>query len=363
MSLAPNAPRGEVVVYQSPDGQIRVDVQLAEDTVWLTIGQMAQLFGRDRTVISKHLRNVFAHKELDRSSVSAKNARTATDGKTYDVEFFNLDAILSVGYRVNSQRGSQFRIWATHTLREHLLRGFTLHDQRLRERGLHDLEQSVELLSRTLSAHGLVSDEGKAILDVVQRYSRTWRWLLEYDEDRLPDRPDAPVVPATTLSLAEARASIAGLRSALGTLGQASELFGRERDDGLAGVLGAVEQTFDRQPLYRTAQERAAHLLYFMVKDHPFTDGNKRIGALLFLEYLHRHHLLLRADGSLRLPDTATAALTLLIAESRPAQKDLMVRLVISLLGENRAGSGQPETVAEPTIRYAVAHEASRLAA
>ena len=353
MSPPADAPRGEVAVYLSPDGEVRVDVRLEQDTVWLTIGQMAELFGRDRTVISRHLRNLFATKELERTSVSAKNAPTAADGKIYVVDFFNLDAILSVGYRVNSKRGTQFRIWATRTLREHLLRGYTLHERRLRERGLREVEQAVELLARTLTTHDLVTDEGKAVLDVVQRYSRTWHWLFEYDEDRLPESPGQPVAPSSPLTLADARNAIASLREALGGRGEAGALFGSERNEGLAGALGAIEQTFDRQPLYRTAQERAAHLLYFVVKDHPFADGNKRIGALLFLEYLRRNGLLVRPDGQPRLADTATAALTLLIAESWPPQKDLMVRLVLSLLGdEDEAARGGASTVAESRISY-----------
>lgn len=353
----PSAPRGEVVVYQSPDGEVRVDVRLEQETVWLSLDQLAALFGRHKSVISRHLHKVFASGELERPAVVAQHATTAADGKVYSVDYFNLDAILSVGYRVNSQRGTQFRIWATRTLREHLLRGFTLHEDRLRsrgEQGLREAGEAVELLARTLTARELVTGEGAAVLDVVRRYARTWHWLFEYDEDRLVEAPDRPVARPGALAPAEARAAIAGLRAALAARGEAGALFGRERDAGLDAVLGAIEQTFDGRALYRTAQERAAHLLYFVVKDHPFADGNKRIGALLFLEFLRRHGLLLRADGQPRLPDTAVAALTLLIAESRPAQKDLMVRLVVSLLAARRpeAGAGPAGTVAEERPSY-----------
>jgi prophage maintenance system killer protein len=338
-----------------------VDVQLDQDTVWLSISQMAELFGRDNSVIGKHLRRIFADGELDRAATAAKNAAVQLEGGREilrDVEFFNLDAILSVGYRVNSKRGTQFRIWATRTLRDHLVRGFTLNERRLQETGLHDAQQAIALLTRTLSANALVTDDGQAVIDVVQHYARTWHWLFEYDGDRLPAGPGQSMAPASPLTLAEARVAIAALHDWIGARGEASRLFGRERDGSLAGLLGAVEQTFDRQPLYRTAQERAAHLLYFVVKDHPFIDGNKRIGALLFLESLRRHGLLLRADGQPRLPDTATAALTLLIAESRPAQKDLMVRLVVSLLG---APKEQGSTVAEPRVVYGVVPRRDRV--
>lgn len=326
---------GEIVVYEAPGGEVRVDVRLEKETVWLSLNQMAALFDRDKSVISRHLRNVFESGELEREAVVARNATTAADGKTYQVEYFNLDAILSVGYRVNSKRGTQFRIWATRTLRDHLVRGYTLHERRLAERGFGEVEQAVSLLARTLTNRALVMDEGQAVLDVVQRYTRSWRLLLEYDEKRLREGPTKPVAPAAGLSLRDARAAAASLREGLASRGEAGSLFGQERGDALAAILGAVEQTFGGQPLYPSAQARAAHLLYFVIKDHPFADGNKRIGSLLFLESLRRNRMLLRASGEPRLADNAMVALALLIAESEPAQKDLMIRLVLNLLEED----------------------------
>ena len=323
---------GEVLVYQAPDGQVQVEVRLDRATVWLTQQQMAELFGRERSVVTKHIRNIFKDRELEPESVRAKFAHTAEDGKTYQVESYNLDVIISVGYRVKSLRGTQFRIWATNTLREHLLRGYTLNERRLRERGLGEIEQAVGLLSRTLTAHALVTEEGRDVLGVVQRYTRSWRLLLEYDEERLADRPGRAVAPTAALPLEDARAAAASLREHLAGRGEAGALFGQERGDALAGILGAIEQTFGGEPLYPSAQARAAHLLYFVIKDHPFGDGNKRIGTLLFLEYLRRNGLLLRADGEPRLADNAMVALALLIAESEAAQKDLMIRLVLNLL-------------------------------
>lgn len=325
---------GEVVVYEAPDGSVRVDVRVERETVWLSLAQTAKLFDRDKSVISRHLRNVSASGELERAAAVAKSATTAADGKTYQVEYFNLDAIISVGYRVNSKRGTQFRIWATRTLREHMLRGYTLNERRLRERGLGEIEQAVGLLARTLMNNALVTDEGRAVLEVVQRYTRTWRLLLEYDEKRLAEGPPRPVAPTAALHVGDARAALESLREDLGVRAQAGSLFGHERGDGLAGILGAIEQTFGGEPLYPSAQVRAAHLLYFVIKDHPFLDGNKRIGTLLFLEYLRRNGLLTRADGSPRLADNAMVALALLIAESEAAQKELMIRLVVSLLGD-----------------------------
>jgi prophage maintenance system killer protein len=322
-------PHGEVVVYEAPDGAVRVDVRLGRDTVWLNQVQMAELFGRERSVVTKHVRNVFKEGELaEESNVHFLHVA----GSDKPVGFYSLDVVISVGYRVKSLRGTQFRIWATNTLREHLLRGYTLHERRLRERGLGEIEQAVGLLSRTLTAHGLVTDEGRAVLDVVQRYGRSWRLLLEYDEERLADRPGRAVAPTAALTLEDARAAAASLRGDLASRGEAGALFGQERGDALAGILGAIEQTFGGEPLYSSAQARAAHLLYFVIKDHPFGDGNKRIGTLLFLEYLRRNGLLLRTDGEPRLADNAMVALALLIAESEAAQKDLMIRLVLNLL-------------------------------
>ncbi|MBM4118677.1 Fic/DOC family protein [bacterium] len=325
---------GEVVVYQAPDGQVRVDVRLERETVWLTQQQMADLFGRERSVITKHVRNVFKEGELDEDS-NVHFLHIA--GSDKPVGLYSLDAIISVGYRIKSLRGTQFRIWATNTLREHLLRGYTLHERRLRERGLGEIEQAVGLLARTLTAHALVTDEGRAVLDVVQRYTRSWRLLLEYDEGRLAEAPARAVAPTAALSLDDARAAAASLRSDLARRGEAGSLFGQERGDGLAGILGAIEQTFGGEPLYPSAQVRAGHVLYFVIKDHPFSDGNKRIGTLLFLEYLRRNGLLLRPDGSPRLADNAMVALALLIAESDPAQKELMIRLVLNLLGDDQS--------------------------
>lgn len=326
---------GEVLVYETPDGAVRVDVRLEAETVWLSLNQMAELFGRDKSVISRHLRNVFASGELERAATVAKNATVQREGDREvirEIEYFNLDAILSIGYRVNSRRGTQFRIWATRTLKDYLIKGYTLNERRLRERGMAEIEQAMRLLSRTLIAHGLVRDEGQAVLDIVRQYARSWRLLLEYDENRLAAVPRRPVTPSARLSADEARAAVASLREAILARGEAGQLFGQERGEGLEGILGAIEQTFDGEPLYPSSQARAAHMLYFVIKDHPFADGNKRIGTLLFLEYLRRNGLLLRPDGSTRFSDNAMVALSLLIAESDATQKEMMIRLVLNLL-------------------------------
>jgi len=324
MSPATEMTGGEVVVYKAPDGNVRVDVKIERETVWLTQKQMAALFGKDSDTIGLHIRNIFKERELRASATTENSSVVQTEGKrrvTRRVKLYNLDVIISVGYRVKSRRGTQFRIWATRTLREHLLRGYTLNERRLREKGLGEMEEAVGLLARTLTANALVTSEGEAVLDVVHRYARSWRLLVEYDERRLAERPKRPRKQSQALPAESARQAIISLRSALAADGVTTELFGHEREDRLVAILGSIEQTFGGQPLYPSVQLRAAHLLYFLIKDHPFLDGNKRIGTLLFLEYLRRNGMLTREDGGLRLADNAMVALALLVAESgRPTQ-------------------------------------------
>jgi len=331
---------GEIVLYEAADGQIRLDVRVEQETVWLSQAQMAELFGRERSVITKHLRNVYSEGELAVEGTSAKLAQVQTEGGrtvTREVDHYNLDAILSVGYRVNSKRGTQFRIWATRTLRDHVLQGYSLNERRLREKGLDEIEQAVALLARTLDHHALVTDEGRAVLDVVQQYARSWRLLLEYDEDRLPEAPARPSHPTADLSLVAARRAIVQMRDALAERAEVTGLFGQERGEQVSGILRSIEQTFDGQPLYPSVEARAAHLLYFVIKDHPFVDGNKRIGSLFFLEYLRLNGALLRSDSRPRFADNALVALALLIAESDPGHKQLMIRVILNLLGDDGA--------------------------
>ena len=330
----------ELLIYKGGDRGTVVDVRLEGETVWLTQRQMAELFDSSTDNIGLHLKNIYAEKQLTEPATTEDYSVVQSEGRRRvrrTVKHYNLDAIISVGYRVNSKRGTQFRIWATRTLNDHLAQGYTLHEQRLREIGLGEVEQGVALLARTLKDNALVTDEGRAVLDVVQHYARTWRLLLAYDEKRLAGAPVHPIEPKAHLSLPKARASINQLRGSLSARREATALFGRETSDHLGAILGAIEQTFDGKPLYPTVQARAAHLLYFVIKDHPFTDGNKRIGTLLFLEYLRRNGLLVRASGEPRLADNAMVALALLVAASDAAQKDLMIRLTLNLLEDGGA--------------------------
>jgi len=328
---------GDLVLYQSPGGEVRLEVRLQHDTIWLTQRQMAELFDTSPNNVSLHLGNVYDEGELVEEATAKDSLVVRAEGERQvrrSIRHYNLDAVISVGYRVNSARGTQFRIWATGTLRDHLVRGYTLNEKRLRDKGLGEMEQAVSLLARTLTRHALVSEEGGAVLDIVSRYASSWRLLFEFDEGRLAGASAQPQAAIAPLTLASARDLIAQLRAALVADGQQSGLFGQERSEQLAAIVGGIEQTLDGRALYPSVQERAAHLLYFVIKDHPFTDGNKRIAALLFLEYLARNGLLVRADGSTGIADNAIVALTLLVAESEAGQKDLMIKLIINLLGE-----------------------------
>ena len=321
-------PGGEVVVYEAPDGEVSLDVRLEQETVWLTQRQMADVFRTSLDNISLHLKNVFADGELDRGATTEDFSVVRSEGDRRvrrRIRHYNLDAIISVGYRVSSKRAVRFRQWATRTLREHLVSGYTLNQRRLAERGLREARDTLDLLARTLRNQALVEDTGRAVLELVTRYADTWRLLLEYDEDRL-EAPAGTRPPTAAIDHGHAVAAIADFRAALMARGEASPLFGNPRGEALEGILGNVEQTMFGEPLYRTREEKAANLLYFLVKDHPFTDGNKRIGSLLFLLYLRQEGL----DHDLN--PQALTALTLLIAESAPANKDLLVRLIVNLL-------------------------------
>jgi prophage maintenance system killer protein len=335
---------GELVIYENL-GETPVQVRLEGDTVWLTQRQMAELYGTSVGNVWLHLQKVYAEQELSEAATIEEYSIVQIEGRrrvTRSVIHYNLDAILSVGYRVNSKRGTQFRIWATRTLRDQLTRGFSLNESRLLEQGLGEVQQAVTLLGRTLRHNELVSRDGLAVLSIIESYTSAWRLLPAYDAGQLSHTSLKPREPLTPLTLDDARVAIAALRADLKANHEPSGLFGLEHSEQLAGILGAVEQTFDGSPIYASAQVRAANLLYFVVKDHPFVDGNKRIGALLFLEYLRRHDLLNLASGAPRLDANAIVALTLLIAESDPRQKSLLIRLVLGMLDDGEMCATRP---------------------
>ena len=334
MTATPEShPGGKIAVYEARNGEASLDVRLERETVWLTREQMAAVFTSTTENIRQHLRNIFADGELEESATTKNFLVVRKEGSRQvrrSLRHYNLDAIISVGYRVNSKRAVRFRQWATRTLREHLVSGYTLNQRRLAERGLREARETLDLLSRTLRNQGLVEDTGRAVLELITGYADTWRLLLEYDEDRLKMPPSAK--PATSaLDHSRAVDAISRFKRDLMASGQASELFGNPRGDALEGILGNVEQTMFGESLYRSREEKAAHLLYFIVKNHPFTDGNKRIGTLLFLLYATQEGIEHRFNPQ------ALTALTLMIATSAPGEKDLIIRLVVNLLARPEA--------------------------
>ena len=319
----------DLMVYQTDSGALEVRFDGKNDTVWLSLQQIADLFERDKSSISRHLKNIFDSAELNRVSVVAKNATTAADGKLYQVEYFNLDVILSVGYRVNSSKATRFRQWATRTLREHLTQGFTVNQARLAQ-NVKAFEAALALVQKAAASPELSSDMGRGLVDVLARYAQTFLLLQQYDEGLL----DEPVAQngGFLASLDDVRASLARLKADLISRGEATELFALERGDALAALLGNLEQSVFGAAAYPSVESKAAHLLYFVVKNHPFTDGNKRSGAFLFVDFLNQNRRLLGADGAPIINDVGLAALTLLIAESAAEQKEVMIKLVMNML-------------------------------
>ena len=318
-----------IEIYQTATGDAKVEVRFDNDTVWLSLQQMADIFGRDKSVISRHLKKIFDTEELKQNSVVAKNATTAADGKTYQVDYYNLDVIISVGYRVNSKAGVAFRRWATARLKDYLLKGYAINQERLAQNA-YELEQTLALIQKTAQSPNLTLDGGRGLVDIVSRYTQTFLWLQQYDEGLLSDPSGelGGVLP----SLDEARQALAGLKADLMAKDEATELFAKERGDGLSAILGNLEQTVFGEPAYPSIEEKAAHLLYFVIKNHPFADGNKRSGAFLFVDFLHRNGRLLTADNTPIINDTGLTALALLIAESHPDNKETMIKLVVHML-------------------------------
>ncbi|NYT25961.1 virulence protein RhuM/Fic/DOC family protein [Alcaligenaceae bacterium] len=321
--------RSQISLYQSADGQIQLNVSLDQDTVWLTQRQMATLFDTSTDNISLHLKNVYGEAELDESATTEDFSVVQEEGTRQvrrRIKHYNLDAVISVGYRVSSARATQFRQWATHTLKQHLIDGYTLNQRRLQERNI-EFEHAIELLSRTLSNQQLVTGDGQAVLSVIQDYARSWSLLQGYDEQNLGEQ-NARQADMRALALDDVLTAIAQLKAELIAKGEATELFGQVRGDGLASSIATIEQGFGEELFYPNVASRAAHLLYFVIKNHPLADGNKRTGAFLFLWYLRlNQHLLARPVDQL-VNDNTLVALALLVAESLPPQKELMVRLI-----------------------------------
>lgn len=320
----------KVVIYQSADGEASLDVRLEQETVWLNQKQMAELLDKDTDTIGLHIRNIYKECELEPGATTEKSSVVQNEGGRKvrrTLKFYNLDVIISVGYRVKSQRGTQFRQWATKVLREHLVQGYTINQQRLEEQSqkLAEMQQAVELLSRTLEQQQLVNDLGKDVLKVIADYAYALDLLDRYDHGTLSIEKTSGTTDYV-LDYKSANEIVLSMK------GNFAGLFGIEKDQGFKSAIGTIYQTFDGKELYPSAEEKAANLLYFIVKNHAFSDGNKRIAAALFIYFLNSNNILYRADGSKRLADNTLVALTLLIAESKPEEKDTIVKVVVNLI-------------------------------
>lgn len=322
-------PANQLVIFD--DTNQPVQVRLDGETLWLTQRQMAEAFATTPENVVMHLKNIFREGELDEAATAKDFLAVQMEGKRQvqrRLKHYNLDAIISIGYRINSTRATRFRQWATRVLREQLTQGYSLDRERF-EKNAAELEAALQLVRKAAAGEALTANQGRGLVDVIARYTHTFLWLQRYDEGLLTAPAGSPggVLP----TLEEAQAAIARLKADLMARGEASELFGRERGDAFAALLGNLDQSVFGEPAYPTVETKAAHLLYFIIKNHPFSDGNKRSGAFLFVDFLARNGRLLR-DGVPVINDVGLAALALLVAESDPKAKDVMIRLIENML-------------------------------
>ena len=318
-----NTETGKVVLYKK-----RLEVQLREETVWLSQKNISELFNTERSVITKHIRNIFKTKELNQNSVCAKFAHTAQDGKTYQTKFYNLDLIISVGYRVNSKQGAEFRIWATKVLKRHLVEGYTLNEKRLKaqEQKYLELKNAVGLIGNVVQIENL-SSEAKGLAQVISEYTKALDILDNFDHQTLKT-PKGKKRSKYKMTYDEARSIIEEMKNKF----KDSDIVGQEKDQSFKSSINAIYQSAGGKDAYPTIEEKAAHLLYFVTKNHSFIDGNKRIAAALFICFLERNKILYRKDGTRIIDDNALVALTLMIASSNPKEKNMMVKVIMNLI-------------------------------
>lgn len=322
-----------IEIYKTSEGKTEIQVSFEEDTVWLTQSQISDLFSKSRVTITEHIGNVFKENELVKNSVCRKFRHTASDGKSYESQYYNLDVIISVGYRVKSKSGTQFRIWATQRLKEFLVKGYSINEKRLKEtqQQFTELKQTIKLLENVLSSKELNSAEATGLLKVVTDYSYALDVLDKYDHQTLK-KPSKKSKEKYKINYKEAVDAIRTLKEKFG----GSVLFGNEKDKSFKSSLENIYLTFQKKELYPGAENKAAHLLYFVVKNHSFTDGNKRIAAFLFIWFLERNGLLYTKEGFKKMDDNTLVALTLMIAESKSGDKEMMINVILNLMQKDR---------------------------
>lgn len=324
--------KGEVIIYQTPDGNTQLDVQLEDETVWLSLNQISTLFERDKSVISRHIRNIYREQELEEKATVAKNATVQNEnGREVlrQIEYYNLDVIISVGYRVKSQRGTQFRIWANNILKEYLIKGYAI-NQNAKNEQLENLKKTVKLLSNVIASKALSADEATGLLRVITDYTYALDTLDRYDYQKLEIEKTTVYEPFRA-NYDNAMEAIYVLRDKFGSGG----LFGNEKDQSFKSSISTIYQTFGGEELYPSIEEKAAMLLYLVTKNHSFSDGNKRIAAFLFLWFLEKNDILYKSDSTRLIENNTLVALTLMIAESRTEEKDIMVKVIVNLINQN----------------------------
>ena len=326
--------KGEIVIYQTPDKKVKIDVSLDRETVWLTQKQMSLLFNKDVRTINEHVKNIYAGKELNKILTIRKSQIVQKEGgRTIkrNVDFYNLDVVISVGYRVKSLQGTKFRIWATRTLRDYLVKGYAINEKRLLEaqNKFKELQAAIDLLQKR-AGHELLAGQEQEILSLLSDYSKTLTLLEEYDAEKLSLSKNGKGI--FSLNYDSVKSIISNIGKDLKSKKEASEFFGKENGDKLIGIMGALYQTFDKKELYFSIEEKAAHLLYFVIKDHPFIDGNKRIASFLFVYFLDKNNYLYKESGEKKINDNALVALVLLIAVSNMAEKEKLIKLITNLL-------------------------------
>ena len=326
-----NNPENDVAIFRTEDGKIVIEVRVESESVWLNAHQLADLFEVDRTGVVRHIQNIYRTKELVKTATCAKNAQIAADGKIRQMDFYNLDVIISVGYRVNSKRGTQFRIWASKVLKDYLVKGYALNEETLRTHKLKvkELENTIALMSQIVDQKTLSADEATGLLRVITDYTYALDLLDRYDHQSLTV-DDTSGKDTFQIDYQSAKKAVVELGKLTSNIGY----FGKEKDESFKSSLAAIYQTFDAQELYPSIEEKAANLLYFIVKNHSFVDGNKRIAAFLFLWFLEGNRILYKSDGSRRIQDNALVALTLMIAESKPQERATIVKLVVNLINK-----------------------------
>jgi prophage maintenance system killer protein len=317
---------GAIIFFDEGDDNGRVEVKLQNETVWLSQEQMGLLFQKARATINEHIKNIYAEQELDEKTTMSKFGNPEFAKPT---NYYSLDVIISVGYRVKSKRGTQFRIWANRVLKEYLVKGYTIDQKRMeaQSRQLEELKQTVKLLGNVIESKALNTDEATGLLRVVTYYAYALDVLDRYDHQVLEIEATSPG-ELFQITYAAAMEAIKGLKDKFG----GSSLFGNEKDESFQGSLAAIYQTFGGKDLYPSVEEKASNLLYFVIKNHSFSDGNKRIAAFLFVWFLEKNGILYRPDGSKKIADNALVALTLMIAESKPEEKDMMSKVVVNLI-------------------------------